>query len=218
MRKSIPILVPTTSLIKPVQTVVLLLAISLGGCKKDNTDPVRNTIRDEFTIVETNSNRPVQGAMVIAAGNFTATDSAITNDSGKVVFNTAEGINHLWIHKDKYWPGEFSYFFGWPTLSLSPIGTLKVHITKSAQSQVPPNSLLNLRPIAWACESCVAQLTQLDLPRDRIIYLKGGGNSLNSVDWQIDSGQVQANHQAPWSSTQDIMINRFDTAEFEIKY
>jgi hypothetical protein len=209
MRKSIPLPMPRKSFIKKLQTIVLLLLMSLGGCKKDSSESVENKVREEFTIVEFVSNTPVQGATVIAAANFTATDSAITNDSGKVVFNTAVGVNHLWIHKDKYWPGEFAYFFGWPTLTLTPIATLKVHLTRV--NQYPPGYILNM----WVpggdggAENHIKQLTQ---PRDGIIYIKGRGNCRNSIGWSVDDPTHSTDH------TDEVLINRFDTAEFEIKY
>ena len=97
--------------IKEAQTIVALLLISLGGCKKDSSDSANKNVREEFTVVETNSNVPVQGAMVTAytctssglwlcSGAGEPLDSAITNDAGKVVFNTGYGVGYLRIRKD----------------------------------------------------------------------------------------------------------------------
>jgi len=99
MKKSLVLLMLKKPFIKEAQTIVALLLISLGGCKKDSSDSANKNVREEFTVVETNSNVPVQGAMVTAytctssglwlcSGAGEPLDSAITNDAGKVVFNT----------------------------------------------------------------------------------------------------------------------------------
>jgi hypothetical protein len=56
MKKSLVLLMLKKPFIKEAQTIVALLLISLGGCKKDSSDSANKNVREEFTVVETNSN------------------------------------------------------------------------------------------------------------------------------------------------------------------
>ena len=228
MRKSIPLLMPKKSFNKQLQTIILLLLISLSSCKKDKPDPtVPSKIRQELRVIEANSNIPIKGATVI--GSFCSgwglcgyPDSAITNDSGKVVFLSKDvGMNTFEIHANKYWPAFYIPFNTDDSnnLVLTPIAILKVRITKVDQSQYPSGSVFKLGNAMNSCNGCVIDLPQLTLtlPQDRIVYMKGaGGGTSNYLEWYVDSGQQIVPNT--WNITPSVVINRSDTAEFLIEY
>jgi len=230
MRKSVFPETPKKYFIRYSATMILLLLISFGSCKKDKPDqPVPNKIRQELTIAEPNSNLPVKEATVLASfcSPFVCgyPDSAVTNDSGKVIFLTIDGVNTFQVHADKYWPAFYQF---WPyfktadshNLELVPVAALKVHIIKADQYQYPVGSLLKLSNAyngPNGCNGCGSNLRELALTQDRIIYMKGaGGGTSNYLQWYVDSGQQIVPN--PWNVTPSVVINRSDTAEFLIEY
>ena len=218
------LLKPKMHFILQKQITIMSLLMSLWSCKKDKPDPpAPNVVRQELTVVEANSNIPIPGTTVIASfisvlGLGGVVDSAVTNDSGKVIFSTKSGVNSFHVQADKYWPA--SYLILSPdagNLELTPIATLKVHITKVSQTQYPLGSLINLMAFAKGCNGCAPELHQLAPPRDRIVYIKGGGGGSSShLEWKVDT--TNRNSPVPWNITAAIVINRSDTAEFSIEY
>ena len=204
--------------------------LALCSCTKDPVDHNGDNIRQELTIVETSSNLPLQGVTVTAyncsasgwqlcsgPGDFLGT--AITDDSGKVVFNTP-GIGWLKLSKNHYWPVEVGGLLAAGNrFELTPIATLKVRLKKINQNSYPNGYALNLQSgFDGGCNYCLSQTKQLIQPGDGITYLKGVGLTTNFVMWQLDSGQIATGGPAPWTLTPSLMINRFDTAEFVVEY
>ena len=161
------------------------------GCTKDPVEHKTDNIRQEFTIVEAKSNIPLKGVTVTAyscTGSFCTGPGAllgttITNDSGKVVFNTP-GVGWLKFSKERYWPGEAGGLYT-NTYELTPIATLKVSLKKTNPNSYPNGYLLSL----WYPNACLNTniFKQLDQPANGVIYLKGAGNCENSIAWAIDN-------------------------------
>ena len=122
---------------------------------------------------------------MLAPGDLLGT--AITDDSGKVVFNTP-GVGWLKLSKDQYWSGEAGgWLFTSTRLELTPIATLKVRLQKINPNPYPRGYLLNLRAAWDASCACGSEMKQLTQPGDATTYLKGVGNTRNYVSWQLDS-------------------------------
>jgi hypothetical protein len=219
----------STNLLLPI-TIVVLFLIPSGACKKDSP-ALNNNKLDEFTVLEYVSNIPIKGATVTAytcgradwpfsCSDYRATliGTALTDDSGKVSFNSSN-VRFLEIRKDKYWELESLVAFSNHVLNLAPIATLKVRIVKV--NQYPSGYELRLLPQSLpqaqaqapgGCECRMSTPQNLIEPKDTIVYLKGAGNFQNFITWSVYPGG------GSFSNTQQIMINRFDTAEFQIEY
>jgi len=204
-------------IIHPI-VAVLLLGLFIGACSKPNPEE-----QYTYKVREASANTPVAAATVDLykcvskdwLGNCNSIGSFITSttsdNEGNVSFSKSLDAGTLKIRKDKYWDHEVSNLSFNPEFYLTPVATLKVHVIKV--NSYPANYVLNLVSQPQGCNDCVWETKQVGQPVDTYVYLKAGGYYNNSVGWYMNPGGP-----ATGTSTPPIMINRFDTAQVEIRY
>jgi hypothetical protein len=198
---------------------ILLLALGFAACEGGG-----GTIEPSaFRVLEDVAGSPVSGASVTTfsctskdwLGNCNAvgsqTGSGTTNSDGQVFFQSSVAVGTLRVKKGKYWDHENPNPGYQPDTYLTPIATLKVHVIKV--NQHPAGYILNLVGQPGGCNDCIWETKQVGQPLDTFIYLKGGGYYGNSVGWYMTPGSP-----ASGSSTPTLVVNRFDTAHFEVRY
>lgn len=198
-----------------------VLAILFISCKKEEKTDDTN----RFTILEVTTNTPIAGARVDAykclerdlLGCFreAVSTSATTNSEGIATISGATEISSITAHKEKYW--EASEYFSrnqqpvTATTYLYPIATLKIHVVK--ENQYPATNQLMLHSPIEPCRDCPREAIVLGLPQDTTVYMKGRGNVNNSIQWVVNTGSADM-----LTTTTPVMVNRFDTAQIEIRY
>jgi|GEM_PF-3012793 len=199
--------------------IIVSFIFCLPACKKDKNDQQK-----EFLILEDYTSTPVADAIVEAykcsskdwLGNCSVVGPLLgtttTDKDGKAFFPASLEVGTLRIKKDKYWPTENinTGFLGSDT-HITPIATLRVHIIR--ENQYPSGYLLNITGQPEGCNDCIWETKQLSQPLDTIVYLKGGGYYQNTVGWYMNPGGPANGHSTP-----PVLVNRFDTARYEIRY
>lgn len=203
--------------IKPRACIFLVLLLS--GCWKE--EPAE-TGQYEYTVVEKGSGAPLSGATVEAykcnsivwLGNCNDVGpflkSATTNAEGKAFFPKSLGIGSILIKKQGYWNQKGSNLSGYE-YSLTPIGKIKVTISKSAQQ--PSNQPIFLEMPIGSCFGCLLEIKPLGQPANLSVYVNAAGNSDNVVVYYLGSVS-DANRRF----SAGVYVNRFDTAQLTIEY
>lgn len=198
---------------------LLVFVFIAGACNK----PDDRDSQYEFQVLEYSTNNPIAGATVdgykclskdwlgncMTTGTYVA--STTSNNEGKIFFQKSLDIGVLKTRKDKYWDHENSNMSLDYDIPLTPVSILKVHVIKV--NTHPAGYVLNLVSQSQGCSDCPWETKQVGQPLDTYVYLKGAGYYNNSVGWYMNPGGP-----ASGSSTPSVLINRFDTAQFEVRY
>ena len=197
--------------------LIAMAVLFLTACNKPD-----NNAQSAYKVMEDNTNNPVAGVTVDAykctskdwlgncntIGSYLA--STTTDNEGKALFASSLGTGTLRTKKDKYWDHENPNPGYSPEFYITPISTLKVILTRV--NAYPAGYVLNIVSQPQGCNDCIWETKQLLQPADNtVVYLKGGGNYHNSVGWYVGS-------PASGSSSPAVLVNRFDTATFNIQY
>ncbi len=196
----------------------ILLTAVLIACKKGDSTPEE---QQEFQIVEKNTNVPLPGAVVdghsCSSSDFRGNCQVLgqklatttTNVEGKAFFAKSLGIQTLVITKENYWGIERAHRL------LSPYELIPVAIMKARFIRVTPYPVGNSLNISILLDprNALATSKSLGLPSDTTVYLKGVGNEMNGFGWMVGPSE-----RPPFNFTQTVYINKFDTAEYTIRY
>lgn len=198
-------------------TSIIFLLIA---CTKD---PSSKSTKD-FEVLEGGSNIPLSGVQVMGYKcqgrdflrnclNQLFVSTATTNEKGIASFPESAEIGSIKISKDQYWDNlnTFDITSGDVTY-LYPKAIQKVRFIR-----INPY-ILGERLIVISQEGKrwdeARNVKELGLPADTTLYLKGRGNMENKVEWAV----LDRNGNSPGNQSPEKIINRFDTASFEIRY
>jgi len=203
----------------------IVVALFIVACKKERK---KEDGISTFTVVEAITKTPLTGASVIPraclsrdngwCGQETpigAIGTVTTNSEGVATLSGVEDLNKVKVTKEKYWESH-RYFPAADqppstTIELYPIATLEIHLVK--QNSHPNGAKLIVTSPFELCENCSSEQFIFDQLKDTTIYMRGHGNIKNNVLWGVTAGGPALLAESP-----SVMVNRFDTAQIEIRY
>lgn len=201
---------------KKLSILFLVTSLLALACKKDKAN---TGTQMEITILDRSTGMPLSGATVQGfkcnhsdwLGNCSELGQELatttTNAEGKAFFSTSLGVKTFNIRKENYLDLLMPNLLMNP-FSLVPAATLKVRFIKTNQ-YAASNQLYVIDKVS----SSTSTVKALGLPNDAVVYLKGTGDEPNSVYWKVGTSSAP-----PFTVTQPVMISKFDTAAFTIRY
>jgi hypothetical protein len=202
---------------------VLIVPLFLVACEKNNKKEYGPST---FTVVEAVTNTPIAGAKVNmyscgAWGLFGGCDDIYptrpltTNREGIADLSGAKDVYDVIVKKEMYWDGYQSFSKNRQpakeTIELYPVATLQIHLIK--HNQYPAGAKLTVSSPFDSCFSCPPERIILEQLKDTTIYIRGKGNINNHVLWSVFPGGSDVT-----AESKSVRVNRFDTAQIEIRY
>ena len=205
---------------------LFLASAILSGCEKPNstTTTIPPTNQITITVLEKGTNQPIPNTNLtvykcrtsdIVSGrclDYSIITTLSTNNLGQATFRSGAEIAKISPLVANYWLYDF-YPVGDSSIKiiLAPACTIRALLKKI--NTYSTTDFLNVTLGNIDCPTCISFSYNFGLPSDSTVFMKGEGNTRSQVFWSIGNSLPDSLHSLP-----PFYVNRFDTANIEIKY